>query len=66
MSATILLLPAVLLSGALFLAAVGEDAAASALAKKSDCVECKSTTNPKQAPSIRRPTSPDRFMSNRD
>jgi hypothetical protein len=47
MRATILLLPAVLLSGALFLAAVGEDAAASALAKKSDCLECKSTTNAK-------------------
>jgi len=47
MRATILLVSAVLLSGALFLAAAGEDAAASAHAKKSDCVECKSIADPK-------------------
>jgi hypothetical protein len=41
MKATILLFPALLLCGALFLAAAADDAAA-AYAKKSDCVECKS------------------------
>jgi hypothetical protein len=47
MRATILLLPAVLLSGALFLAATAEEAAVSAHAKYSDCVKCKSMADPK-------------------
>lgn len=64
MRATLLLIPAVFVCGALFLAAVAEDAAASAHAKKSDCAQCKATDHARQAPSLCGRTGPDRFEPN--